>query len=145
MRRWTMDQKVPWDNLIIQDGALHYFCPLQPELSPMDAAKRQRKGSNGNAAEQIAWRHQSYAGQFQMSTRSCVLKLYLTQRNKKTKTLRSMDDCIYQCKSRAVMEIFRKYLYLSLAHVTLHTVTLSQQPSMVCENQPLRDVAVSMH
>jgi hypothetical protein len=31
------------------------------------------------------------------------------------------------------MEVFRKYLYLSVAHVTLHLVTLSQQLSMAGE------------
>jgi hypothetical protein len=34
-----MGRKAPWDFLAIKDGAPHYFCPLQPELAPMDAAK----------------------------------------------------------------------------------------------------------
>lgn len=48
-----------------------------------------------------------------------------------------------------VMEVFRKYLYLSFAHAKLHTVTLSQQPSMAGENFSLSEmwqsVGIALH
>lgn len=111
---------------------------------PWMLQKPTKQGYNGNAAEQVAWRHQSCASKFQMSTRSCVSKWYLTHRSKRN--LRSMEYCVCQFKSRSshggVQEIF---IPVSCTCHIASCNSFSAAQHGWWSFQPLRDVAAGRY